>query len=283
MEYIVYCDESIQDGKYYSNFYGGALVKSVDLNYVQNALNSATQKLNLNREIKWSKVTANYLDKYIDLMDIFMNLVAEERIKTRIMFTQNCNEANGLEREHHDNRYFLLYYQFIKHAFGLQFSNLTDEDIRVRLYFDQFPDKREKVNQFKSYLKKLNTQREFRIAKVYIDEEQITEIKSHNHIILQCLDVVLGSMQFKLNDKHKIKPEGASRRSSRTIAKEKLYKHINQRIREIYPNFNVGVNTSYHADKRNIWLHPYRHWLFMPNNSHKNLDRTKQKMCLVKG
>ena len=30
MEYIIYCDESVSTGRYFSNFYGGALVRSVD-------------------------------------------------------------------------------------------------------------------------------------------------------------------------------------------------------------------------------------------------------------
>ena len=38
-------------------------------------------------------------------------------------------------------------------------------------------------------------------------------------------------MAFRLNDKHKIKPPGQRTRGKRTIAKERLYKHISQRIR----------------------------------------------------
>ena len=40
MEYIIYSDESISDGKYFSDFYGGALVRSHDLKPIVNALNA---------------------------------------------------------------------------------------------------------------------------------------------------------------------------------------------------------------------------------------------------
>jgi len=77
------------------------------------------------------------------------------------------------------------------------------------------------------------------------------------------LDVVLGSICFRLNDKHKEIPEGKKRRGKRTIAKEKLYKHINKNIRIIKPAFNVGANTGIKT-KEDYWFHPYRHWNFKP-------------------
>lgn len=73
-------------------------------------------------------------------------------------------------------------------------------------------------------------------------------------------------MSFRLNNKHKIKPKGKYRRGKKTIAKEKLYKHINKRIREIYPGFNIGQNTSSPHGPSDYWNHPYRHWKFIPKN-----------------
>ena len=84
-------------------------------------------------------------------------------------------------------------------------------------------------------------------------------------------------MQFRLNDKHLEKPPGANQRGKRTIAKEKLYKHINKRIREIYPNFNVGVNTSDRGEVTNRWKDPYRHWIFKPSGAEIDTSNGKQK------
>jgi hypothetical protein len=162
----------------------------------------------------------------------------------------------------------------VKHAFGLQYSNSTNSPIQVRLYFDDLPDTREKVANFKVYIAGLNRFRQFEDANIKIPLDQIAEVNSHDHPVLQCLDVVLGSMQFRLNDKHKEKPEGSRVRGKRTIAKEKLYVYINQRIRKIYPNFNIGISTA-RSDVRNTWLHPYRHWLFKPKEHEIDSSKTK--------
>jgi hypothetical protein len=86
-EYIIYCDESIDNGKYFSNFYGGVLVRSSDLQQVQKILLNRKTELNLLKEAKWSKVTEQYLTKYLGLMETFFDLVEVDKIKTRIMFT----------------------------------------------------------------------------------------------------------------------------------------------------------------------------------------------------
>jgi hypothetical protein len=225
VEYLIYCDESVSRGKYFSNFYGGALVRSTDLSIVEQKIRTCRNRLHLHQEMKWSKVTAQYLEKYIELIDVFFDLVADDRIKLRIMFTQNRYRPANLTAEQSDNEYFLLYYQFIKHAFGLSLADtvVPSELHRVRLYLDRLPDTKEKVAQFKRYLVGLNEYRQFKLGKVFIDPNQIAEIESHEHYVLQGLDIVLGSMQFRLNDVHLEKPEGSRVRGKRTIAKEKLY------------------------------------------------------------
>ncbi len=109
------------------------------------------------------------------------------------------------------------------------------KDVACRIYFDKLPDTREKVARFKGYLSGLAKSPEFRRSRVRLPEDRIAEVRSHDHVVLQCLDVVLGSIQFRLNDKHKRKSPGSRRRGKRTIAKERLYKAIYRRIAEIYP------------------------------------------------
>src|SRR5687768_5017359 len=126
-------------GIYFSNFYGGALISSTDLHYAERLLANKKLELNLLKEVKWEKVTTNYCDKYIQLMNCFLGLVKENKIKIRIMFTQNIFIANNLTDYHREHEYFILYHQFVKHAFGLNFSNPSKEYLRVRVYFDRLP------------------------------------------------------------------------------------------------------------------------------------------------
>jgi len=108
-------------------------------------------------------------------------------------------------------------------------------------------------------------------------KEDIAEVRSHDHVILQCMDVVLGSMFFILNDFHLEKPEGSWKRGNRTIAKEKLYKHILRHIRKVYPGFNIGVTTGIAGNPQNRWLHPYRHWLFEPREYELDFSKAKRR------
>lgn len=263
-EFIIYADESVGKGKYYSNFFGGALVTSTDLARVVSELNRVKQTQQLNQEIKWVKVTPNYLEKYKALMDAFFDLVKNGKVKVRIMFTANRHVPQELTDHHRENKYYYLYYQFLKHAFGLQYASHKGKPIPCRFYLDALPHTREKSTQFRGHLKGLETCAALR-GHVTVDLDQIAEIVSHEHVILQCLDVVLGSMSFRLNDKHKIKPKGKYFRGKRTVAKEGLYKHINQNIRQIYPYFNIGITTG-GGNGPSRWNHPYRHWQFVPKN-----------------
>ncbi len=163
-----------------------------------------------------------------------------------------------------DNTFTQLYYQFFKHAFGLQYSNPDPKtEVSLRLYFDELPINPSQKQEFKRFIVDLGRNADFSKANLLIRPEDIAEVKSHEHIILQCMDIILGAMYFRLNDLHKEKPEGSFRRGKRTIAKEQLYKFINHRIRTIYPGFNVGISTgvSYPSDR---WEHSYRHWEFIP-------------------
>lgn len=276
MEYRIYCDESIKRGKYFSNFYGGVLINSRDLARVEQRLARVCDEQHFHNEVKWQRVTQQYLPKYIALMDAFFDLLAAGLVKVRIMFTQNANRPVNLSDGQLADEFFILYYHFFRRAFGLPFSNPTDRPVHVRAYFDELPDTLPKRRAFKEYVQGLQTQPDFRRAHIKFRKEDIAEVDSRKHRLLQCLDVVLGSMAFRLNDGHLEKPAGASRRGKRTIAKEKLYKHINQRIRLLLPGFNCGASTGLRGGSENQWLHPYRHWLFVPREHEKDTSQYKK-------
>ncbi len=266
LEYVVYCDDSVSRGDHFSNFYGGALVRSDHLETVKQALADRKADLNLTGEVKWQKISTAYADKYISLMETFFDFIEAGQIKFRVMFTQNMFQAARLTAEQRDNAYFMLYYQFVKHGFGFSYRP-PDFPAKVRLNLDQIPDTREKAEQFRSFIAALTINAQFRAAALRIEKSDIADVDSKRHDVLQCLDVVPGSMQFRLNDKHKIMPEGKKRRAKRTIAKEKVYKYILSRIRIIYPNFNIGISTGIAGDRSNRWHHSYRHWLFIPSDA----------------
>lgn len=276
-QFVIYCDESETKGAIYSNFYGGALIRAEDITQVIARLEQKKQQLNLFQEVKWQKVTSPYLQKYVEFMNEFFDLIKEDKIKIRIMFTHNRFQPQNLEEYHREHEYFILYYQFIKHAFGLRYSNSENSPVTVRIFFDNLPNTREKREQFKDFVFGINRWPEFQKANIQILREQLAEVASHNHVVLQCLDIVIGAMQFRLNNKHIVKLSATKRRGKRTIAKEKLYSHINSKIRAIYPGFNIGITTGKQNDIANWWNHPYRHWLFRPTDAGSKTTDELQK------
>lgn len=260
--FLIYADESVSQGARFSNFYGGALVKSEDHAGVIERLSGVKLEQHLFGEVKWSKITENYQEKYIRLVDAFFDEIEAGRVKVRVMFTENRRPTPELTHDQREHAFFILYYHFVKFAFGLAY---VEQGRRVRLFFDDLPDTLEKRRKFRDYLAALSAYAPFRRAGVFLDRE-IAEVRSHDHVILQCVDVVLGAMQFRLNEKHLEKPAGAKARGRRTIAKEKVYKAINARIRRLRPNFNIGITTGVDGDKANRWRHAYRHWLFESQN-----------------
>ena len=278
-ELIIYCDESDSSGKHFANFYGGALVESTHHAEVVERLQACKERLNLFGELKWQKITEQYQSKYMEFVTEAFSLVDEGKLKIRVMFTQNYFSAHRLTTEQRENGFFLLYYQFIKHAFGLKHSGLPGMRTGIRIYFDKLPDTHEKCAAFKGFVTGLNENTGFRRAGIHIRKDQLAEVDSKDHVILQALDVVLGSIQFRLNDKHLDKPEGARTRGKRTIAKEKVYRHVLAAIRLATKKkgFNIGISTGMDDGWESRWRDCYRHWLFRPADATIRPEFAKQR------
>lgn len=276
MEYHIWCDESDKEGEYYTNFYGGILIESINLKSVLQMMNFIVEELNIKEEIKWQKVNLFTYDKYIKLVDFIFDLLKNNLIKIRIFFKNKQFVPIGLTKEQVKAEYPILYYQFIKHSFGLTYSNSGNEKVYLKIQLDNMPLKGPEKKRFLGYLYKLNTDPEIKNANLHIREGDIFEVDSKSHIPLQCMDLILGAMCFRLNNKHKEKSENTGKRGKRTILKEKLYKHINSKIRELRPNFNIGESTGYNNIEEK-WHSPYRHWSFKPNSSVRDYSYSKGK------
>lgn len=227
MEFIIYSDESVSQGDLFSDFFGGALVTSEDLNDVNAALEAKKQELNLFGEIKWTKVSVNYLEKYRQMMDLF--------------------------------------FSFIKHAFGLPYHDRRPgERIYLRLFFDQIADSDKQNDAFRSHVEHLQKLWLFRKAGIIIRPEDIVEIDSHKHPIQQCMDIVLGAVAFRLNNKLLAIPEGQCEPGKKTKAKEELFNYILHLIKNMngVSDFDIS-QTTLPDNAKSRWRTPYRHWRFI--------------------
>ena len=272
----LWVDESDKHGSFYSNFYGGILIHSSHYNHVVDVLNQAIADLHIDEEIKWQKVNEYWLERYMSLTDTIFSLMAPGYIKILIFFRHNQYVALGLTQNQKREEYQRLYYQFIKHAFGWEFANKDGQPEYVKIMLDDMPLGGEENKDFKKVLYGMNKDPKFRNANLHIRPDEIIEVDSKRHLPLQVMDLVLGAMCFRLNEKQQDKLAESSVRGKRTIAKEKLYRHINMRIREIMPGFNVGITTGYRS-KEEVWEHPYRHWSFIPKEHERRKELTKKQ------
>lgn len=263
MAYILYCDESSDKGKKYGDFFGGCIIDSRNLFEVTSSLERAKEELGFHGEIKWTKVTANYLEKYMDIMTLFFSFVREGKVRVRIMF-RNINDVPSHPVDV-KSKYFKLYYQFIKYAFGLKTIPKESTPTNVIVNLDVLPDNHGMRSEFIKYLHQLPETSDFADVGISIRQRDIIEVDSRDHVLLQCVDIVLGAMNFRLNELHLEKPDGKRTRGKKTIAKEKLYKHIHHHICEIHPNFNIGISTGCRGIENPHWNSPYEHWQFKPN------------------
>ena len=113
-KYILVADESTKKGKYFSYFYGGAILLERDYELFNNVLNNLKSKLNLG-EMKRTKITEKNCGDYILILRMFFTLVKSGDIKVRIMFSPN-NEL--MENPKKANLSYTMFY------FALIFSLL---------------------------------------------------------------------------------------------------------------------------------------------------------------
>lgn len=273
--YYIWFDESDKEGAFYSNFYGGILVDSKNYENVIAKSKAFIDEHGITEEIKWQKVNEFCYENYKELVDFIFKLLSDDLIKIRIFFRNNQYEAPSLTKEQKRNTYSLLYYQFIKHAFGFQYSNKSGSPKYLKIMLDDIPLKGENKKEFKNHIYRLNNDAGFQKANIKIRESDICEVDSKNHLMLQFMDLILGSICFRLNNKHKIKDAVTGKRGKRTKVKEKLYKYINTKIRSLKPGFNIGESTGISKIEER-WTLPYSHWSFKPNNFVRDYTKAKK-------
>ena len=256
-EYILYADESVEKGTHFSNFYGGLMVSSRDRDAVVSLLEAEKVRLNLHGEVKWQKVTLNYLDKYRDLTSLLFELVRDDKLRLRILFTDNSNFPASLAHQKFTQRYLRLYLFLIEKVFDFEFRQPNDAPARLRLMLDELPISNDDKRIFRQQLYKLNSGPAFRGGNVLVFPDAIGEIDSRIHVLLQCLDIVLGAMQFRMNARD---ADAACPKGNRPAAKLRLSSHILSLVRSIHPDFRMEISTPVAPGQG--WLGNYRHHLY---------------------
>lgn len=255
-KYILVADESTKKGKYFSYFYGGAILLERDYELFNNVLNNLKSKLNLG-EMKRTKITEKNCGDYILILRMFFTLVKSGDIKVRIMFSPN-NELMEIPKKE-NLTYTKFYFAFIFNAFSLFYAN---KNIKLRLIFDDLPETKSQCNTFKNcIIAKVKSNKRANTNHVYIDKEQIEEVNSEKHPILQCIDVIVGIIDYYLNT-----PKNELKTSNRAKARYEIWKFISSQIESINPNFII-TETTQPIYSHKGWLDRYKHFVYKQKKS----------------
>ena len=200
---FIWLDESDRHGEFYSNFYGGILVSSKHHREVMERMRSIVNEVGINDEIKWQKVNEYHYEKYLRVVDELFDLAKEGKLKIRIFFRHNQFTASRLTPEEKKAEYQMLYYQFIKFAFGLPYS---DEELdSMTLFIYEIPLRQSERDESLSHIRGMANDPVLKRKGLTIADDGIVEVNSKQHLPLQFMDVILGANCFKLNEKDKLK------------------------------------------------------------------------------
>lgn len=248
--YIIVCDESTRHGEKYSYFYGGAIVKENEYEKINGILKMYSESKQLG-EVKRTKITLANCKNYVELLDLFFTFIQSGKIRARVMFSKN-KELDVIPSSL-DETYCKFYYLFIRYAFSIFYAK---KDLSLRLIFDDLPETKTACAKFKSYLvQNLNSISIVNSNHVTLDAKDIEEVDSKKHIILQCMDVIMGLVDFALNSKEE------DFKTKRGQAKTFVWKYVASKILEIHPNFIIDETTKPLYSNKG-WLDGYKHFVY---------------------
>ncbi len=250
-KYIIVADESTKKGKNYSYFYGGAILLEAEYEFISSVIEDFKSKLGLN-EIKRTKITEKNYKDYIKVLKFFFAFVKSGYIKIRIMFSPNNQLMNIPKKE--NVTFTKFYFAFIFNAFSIFYAN---RNIRLRLIFDDLPETKSQCEEFKKCIKaKAKFNQKLNSNKVYINKQQIEEVDSKKHPILQCVDVITGTIDYYLNT-----PKEELIASKRAKARNEILKFILTQIQGMHENFIITETTSPIYSHKG-WLDRYKHFVY---------------------
>ncbi|TXD48674.1 DUF3800 domain-containing protein [Polaribacter sp. IC073] len=178
----IYCDESCHIENDHKKF---MFLGSVSSAYNQVKLhteniNDLKKKHNFYAEIKWSKVSKSKLRFYLDLVDYFF----ATDLQFRTVGVEKAKINNDSFNQDYDDFYYKMYYYLLNHNLSSLYNYNVYLDIKDTL-------SAYKVNKLKDIL---NTK--FGVFR------NVQNIRSHESIIMQMADFLMGAISYLHNDEH---------------------------------------------------------------------------------
>lgn len=131
-------------------------------------------------KLNGEKVNDYHYERYLKVVDELFDLAMEDKLKIRIFFRHNQYTAARLTPEERKADFQMLYYQFIKYAFGLPYAGNEELDV-MTLYLDEIPLRQSERDEFVSHIRELTKDPVLKRKGLCIAEDGIVEVNSKNH------------------------------------------------------------------------------------------------------
>lgn len=213
-----YCDESCHlendIHQYMLISYVSSAYNQVQIHHEN--IRELMEKHNFYAEIKWSNISKSQYDFYADLIDYFF----ATDLKFRCIVVDKEQVDNERYSQDFDTFYYKMYYQLLYHQMDMRYA--------YNIYLD-----------IKDTLSGLKIRKLREVLKLeYSAIRNLQNIRSHESLLMQLTDVIMGAISYHLNFDEK-----------RVIAKTRLIKKIQD-----HSNLTLTKSTPKKLDKFNLFF-----------------------------
>lgn len=213
-----YCDESCHlendDHKYMLISYVSSAYNQVQIHHEK--IRQLKEKHNFYAEIKWSNISHSQYPFYAELIDYFF----ATDLKFRTIIVDKDQVENDRYGQTYDTFYYKMYYQLLNHKMDMRYA--------YNIYLD-----------IKDSLSALKIRKLRKVLKLdYSAIRNLQNIHSHESLLMQLTDVIMGAIAYHLNFQDKS-----------VIAKQKLINKIKE-----HSNLSLNRSTPKKSDKFNLFF-----------------------------
>ncbi len=187
MDFEVYCDESRQDliaQKQSNKFFliGGLWLPATLKDQIKKDIKNLRDKYSVKGEVKWNKVSPSKIRFYCSLVDLFLS--HEDKLRFRCIVIDSGNVDLKWHNDDKELGFYKFYYQLL-HNWISDFNSYT-------VFCDT------KTNRDPSRLKELTYC--LRASNLSSDVNFVQALPSHEVVLIQFVDVLLGAVSAKINN-----------------------------------------------------------------------------------
>ena len=232
----VFCDESRPTGRERYLVIGGVTTSRGRVQIMNNKLAALRESTGVkSQELKWTKVSASWLDKYRTFVDYFFDELDRDCVRIHCLIVDRYKvDHKKFNAGDCELGFYKFYYQLLLHCFGKPYGEGGNQ-LRV------FPDRRGtsyNVSRLRDILNNGVAKKFNNYSRPFL-AVQPQDSKAHD--LIQLADILIGAIGYQKNRWH-LQPGASS-------GKRQLMAHIARRAGV----YDLGQNTLYFKRRFTVW------------------------------